>query len=79
MYYILTYLQEKCKKEGEMEKNYINYQGQTYFYVNVKKKTYGIVVSQKDSKNADNIIKQGLLENMKTINAWKKEWKEGVA
>ena len=62
-----------------MEKNYINYQGQTYFYVNVKKKTYGIVVSQKDSKNADNIIKQGLLENMKTINAWKKEWEEGVA
>ena len=62
-----------------MEKNYINYQGQTYFYVNVKKKTYGIVVSQKDSKNADNIIKQGLLENMKTIKAWKKEWEEGVA
>lgn len=37
----------------DMEKNYINYQGQTYFYVNVKKKTYGIVVSQKDSKNKE--------------------------
>ena len=36
-----------------MEKNYINYQGQTYFYVNVKKKTYGIVVSQRDSKNKE--------------------------
>lgn len=60
-----------------MEKNYINWPGKTYFYINLDEKTYGVYVNINES-NVDKKINEILSENKERIEAWKKEWKVGV-
>ena len=62
-----------------MERNYINYPGDTHFYINLENKEYGVKVSIKDTYRAEEIIKQFKNDRKEQIEAWKKEWKEGVA
>ncbi len=62
-----------------MEKNYINWRGNTQFYVDLVNKEYGVLVSIEDTPKANEIIKNALNRYKNTINAWKQEWKEGVA
>lgn len=61
-----------------MEKNFINWPGPTGFYVNLEGVTYGVLVNIKESEIAEKIIAQVLEENKECIEAWKREWKEGV-
>lgn len=58
-----------------MLKNFINYEKQTYFYVNFEEKTYGVVVGKNDIGNEEDVIKELLDENKKRIKALKKEWR----
>lgn len=62
-----------------MEKNYINYLGNTCFYADMVDKEYGIKVSIEDTDKAEEIIREGLEKNKESIEAWKKLWEEGVA
>lgn len=61
-----------------MEKNYINWIGNTHFYVNLLDKTYGVKISVKDTPRASEIIKKVLEDRKNQIETWKKEWKVGV-
>ena len=60
-----------------MEKNYINWTGNTQFYVDLENKKYGVMVSIEDTPKASKIIKKTLDRYKNTINAWKQEWKAG--
>lgn len=62
-----------------MEKNYINWIGNTHFYVNLANKEYGVRVSIKDTPKANKIIKDILNDRKQQISAWKQEWAGGVA
>ena len=62
-----------------MEKNFISKHQATCFYVNLQAKQYGVCINIKDIGKADKIIEEFLEENKKTIEAWKRRWKEGVA
>ena len=57
-----------------MEKNYISENLETHFYVNLVDKTYGVCINVKDKDNAQEIIKECIKENLKSINAWKINW-----
>ena len=57
-----------------MEKNYINWQGKTHFYVDLETKEYGVLVSTEDTPNTKEIIKQVLEKYKAIIESWKKEW-----
>lgn len=63
-----------------MEKNYINYPGDTHFYINLENKEYGAKVSIKDTHRAEEIINYFKTTRKEQIEAWKREWqqKEGV-
>ena len=61
-----------------MEKNYINWEGKTHFYIDFENKTYGVKVNINEKDNAENIIKQALEKYKINIDSWKKEWKVGV-
>ena len=58
-----------------MEKNYINWLGNTHFYLNIKERTYGVRVN-KDEKDVGKIIKEVLEQNKDRINHWKLEWQQ---
>lgn len=62
-----------------MEKNFISRYQATCFYVNLPAKQYGVYVNIKDIDRAEEIIKECLEQNKASIEAWKKEWKVGVA
>lgn len=62
-----------------MEKNFISRYQPTCFYVNLEAKQYGVCVNIKDIDEAEEIIKQCLEQNKRSIEAWKELWKEGVA
>ena len=62
-----------------MEKNFISEYQPTCFYVNMPDKQYGVYVNIKDIDKAEEIIKECLEQNKVSIEAWKKEWKVGVA
>lgn len=62
-----------------MERNFISPYQATCFYVNIEAKQYGVCVNIKDIDKAEEIIKECLEENKASIEAWKKEWKVGVA
>lgn len=62
-----------------MEKNFISQYQPTCFYVNLPSKQYGVCVNIKDADKAEEIIKACLEQNKVSIEAWKKEWKVGVA
>lgn len=61
-----------------MEKNYINWQGNTHFYVDLVNKEYGVIVSTEDMIFAPSIIQQTLAKYKATIQNWKQEWAGGV-
>ena len=52
-----------------MEKNYINWRGNTQFYVDLVNKEYGVLVSIEDTPKANEIIKNALNRYKNTINA----------
>ena len=62
-----------------MEKNFISKYQPTCFYVNLPAKQYGVCVNIKDIDKAEEIIKECLEQNKASIEAWKQEWKVGVA
>ena len=62
-----------------MEKNYINYLGNTCFYVDLESKEYGVLVSKEDTPKANEIIRKALDKYKNIINAWLIEWYGGVA
>ncbi len=62
-----------------MEKNFISEYQPTCFYVNMPAKQYGVCVNIKDIDKAEEIIKECLEQNKASIEAWKQEWKVGVA
>lgn len=62
-----------------MEKNFVSQYQATCFYVNLPSKQYGVCINIKDINNAEEIIRKFLEENKQSIEAWKREWKEGVA
>lgn len=62
-----------------MEKNFISQYQPTCFYVNMPAKQYGVCVNIKDIDRAEEIIKECLEQNKVSIEAWKQEWKVGVA
>lgn len=62
-----------------MEKNFISQYQATGFYVNLPSKQYGVCINIKDIDRKDEIIQHILEENKESIEAWKKEWREGVA
>lgn len=62
-----------------MEKNYISTIMQTYFYVNIEAKQYGVVINIKDIEKAEEIIQYFKTTRKEQINAWQKEWAGGVA
>ena len=62
-----------------MEKNFISEYQPTCFYVNMPEKQYGVCVNIKDIDKAQEIIKECLEQNRVSIEAWKQEWKVGVA
>ena len=62
-----------------MEKNYINWPGDTHFYIDLKNKEYGVRVSIEDTYKAKEIINYFKETRRQQIEAWKKEWEEGVA
>ena len=62
-----------------MEKNYITENQETYFYVDAVLKEYGVCVNNKYKEEAEEIIKECLEQNRRMIEAWKQEWKVGVA
>lgn len=61
-----------------MEKNYINWKGNTHFYLNICKKEYGVRVSVEDTPKAKEIIKKMLEERKQQIDSWKRKWLECV-
>lgn len=62
-----------------MEQNFISQYQATGFYVNLVNHTYGVYINIKDIDKKDEIIQQLMEENKECIEAWKNEWKEGVA
>lgn len=63
-----------------MEKNYINWPGETHFYIDLENKKYGVRVSIEDTYRAEELINRARRDRKEQIEAWKKEWqKEGVA
>lgn len=62
-----------------MEKNFISEYQPTCFYVNMPARQYGVCVNIKDIDKAEEIIKECLKQNEASIEAWKQEWKVGVA
>lgn len=62
-----------------MEKNYIGWAGSTHFYIDLINKEYGVKVSPKDEKRADEIIEYFKRKRKKQIDSWIKLWEEGVA
>lgn len=64
-----------------MEKNYISETQGTYFYVDIVEKKYGVVININDIDRVDEIIKHFYNDerNKQSIEAWKREWEEGVA
>lgn len=62
-----------------MEQNFISQWQATGFYVNLESRTYGVCINIKDIDRKDEIIQQILEENKESIEAWKKQWEEGVA
>lgn len=69
----------KLQDRRDMERNYINYTGDTHFYINLENKEYGVKVSIKDTYRAEEIINYFKETRKEQLEAWKKEWKEGVA
>lgn len=63
-----------------MEKNYISKYQPTGFYVNLPAKQYGVCINIQDINRADEIMRDIYNDEKtkKTIEAWKKEWREGV-
>lgn len=61
-----------------MEKNFISQYQATGFYVNLPSKQYGVCVNIKDIDKAEEIIKECLEQNKKSIEAWKREWQQEV-
>lgn len=61
-----------------MEKNYINWQGDTHFYIDIREKEYGVRVSVEDTPKASEIVKKVLEERKKQIEAWKQKWIGGT-
>lgn len=65
-----------------MEKNYISEYAETYFYIDLEDKTYGVCINIKDIDRKDEIMNYFYNnEKMKRqIEAWKREWQqeEGV-
>lgn len=47
--------------------------------MNLESRTYGVCINIKDIDRKDEIIQQILEENKESIEAWKKQWEEGVA
>lgn len=62
-----------------MEKNYIGWAGSTHFCIDLINKEYGVKVSPKDEKRADEIIEYFKRKRKKQIDSWIKLWEEGVA
>ncbi|MCI8760411.1 MAG: hypothetical protein HFJ34_04750 [Clostridia bacterium] len=66
-----------------MEKNYISEYAETYFYIDLEDRIYGVCINIKDIDRKDEIMNY-FYNNEKTkrqIGVWKREWqqKEGVA
>ena len=57
-----------------MEENYI-WNGDTHFYINIKKKAFGCRINRNEISEAKEIIKYFKNTKKKQIEAWKKEWK----
>lgn len=62
-----------------MERNFISQWQATGFYVNLESHIYGVCINISDIDRKDEIIQQILEENEQSIEAWKRNWKEGVA
>ena len=62
-----------------MEKNYISEHIETCFYIDWTNKTYGVCINIKDLEKAEEIIQYFRKDRKMQIEAWKQEWKEGVA
>lgn len=62
-----------------MEKNYINWQGNSCYYVDLINKEYGVRISVKDTPKANEIIKSFRNKRKQQINYLKQEWAGGVA
>ena len=61
-----------------MEKKYINWQGNTHFYVDLVNKEYGVRVNVEDTPNALKLIQQELEKNRDRIQCLKQLWAGGV-
>lgn len=62
-----------------MEFNYISELKTTCFYVDLENKTYGVYINIKDIDRAQEIINRAKEKYKEQIEAWKNEWKEGIA
>ena len=56
-----------------MEENYI-WNGDTCFYVDIKKKKYGCRINKRELSKTKEIIKYFKTTRKQQIEAWKKEW-----
>lgn len=61
-----------------MEKNFISQYQSTGFYVNIPAKQYGVCINIEDIDRKDEILEHFYNDEgtKRTIEAWKKEWKE---
>ena len=59
-----------------MEKNYIGYEGETHFYIDLVNKEYGVKVSTKDASKAEEIIEFFKKDRKKQIEAWQELWEQ---
>lgn len=59
-----------------MEKNYIGYEGETHFYIDLVNKEYGVKINQKDLSKSDEIIAYFKKDREKQIKAWQELWEQ---
>lgn len=64
-----------------MRKDFISEVQETCFYVSIPGKQYGVIINIKDIDKLDEIMDYFYNDerNKKSIEAWKREWEEGVA
>ena len=64
-----------------MQKDFISEVQETCFYVSITEKQYGVIINIKDIDKIDEIMDHFYNDerNKRSIEAWKREWKEGVS
>lgn len=64
-----------------MQKDFISETQGTYFYVDIIEKQYGVIININDIDKIDEIMEHFYNDerNKRSIEAWKREWEEGVS